>query len=266
MKHLINYDSELYALVFGSAIFFTALTGVVIYFILLYKNKQLKNLQEQEMLKANFNQELIKTHMEIQEQTMQTIGADLHDNIGQLLSLTSLTLNSIELDNTDKAQQKIGAAIELNLKSIKEMRLLGRLLHGEQLLKLGLEEAIRSEVTWIEKSGRFTVVYDIDGDRPDANNADKDLILFRITQEILNNIIKHSQAKEINIKLGYLDTGIRLQIIDNGTGFSIGDLPEAQKGMGLKNIQKRAEIVGGEVFIQSTPGEGTCVDIFIPYP
>jgi two-component system NarL family sensor kinase len=249
----------------GTLIFLLAPVFLVIY-ILINNRRKKRHIEEKAKMKVIFDSELIKTQMEIQEQTMQTIGADLHDNIGQLLSLTSLTLNSIELDNTDKAQQKIDAAIELNLKSIKEMRLLGRLLHGEQLLKLGLEEAIRSEITWIEKSGRFAVIYDIDGERPDANNADKDLILFRITQEILNNIIKHSQAKEINIKLGYRDTGIRLQIIDNGTGFSIGDLPEAQKGMGLKNIQKRAEIVGGEVFIQSTPGEGTCIDIFIPYP
>jgi two-component system NarL family sensor kinase len=259
-------DLDIYLILLAIVVLLTGLTGFIIYFLVLYRKKQVLHSIERETLALNFQKELIKTQMEIQEQTMQTIGADLHDNIGQLLSLTSLTLNSIELENTDKAQQKIDAAIELNLKSIKEMRLLGRLLHGEQLLKLGLEEAIRSEVTWIEKSGRFVVLYDIDGDRPDANNADKDLILFRITQEILNNIIKHSQAKEINIKLGYLDTGIRLQIIDNGTGFSIADLPEAQKGMGLKNIQKRAEIVGGEVFIRSTPGEGTCIDIFIPYP
>ncbi len=252
-------------IIITTLIFLLAPTFLVLY-IFIYNRRKKRHIEEKAQMKLIFDSELIKTQMEIQEQTMQTIGADLHDNIGQLLSLTSLTLNSIELDNTDKTLQKIDAAIELNLKSIKEMRLLGRLLHGEQLLKLGLEEAIRSEITWIEKSGRFTVVYDIDGDRPAADNADKDLILFRITQEILNNIIKHSQAKEISIKLGYLDTGIRLQIIDDGTGFSINEPPEAQKGMGLKNIQKRAEIVGGEVFIQSTPGEGTFIDIFIPYP
>jgi len=258
----INLESSIPII---TLIFLIAPAFVLLY-VLVQNRKKKKHIEEKTQMKVIFDAELIKTQMEIQEQTMQTIGADLHDNIGQLLSLTSLTLNSIELDCTDKARQKIDAAIELNLKSIKEMRLLGRLLHGEQLLKLGLEEAIRSEVTWIEKSGRFVVVYDIDGEKCGDSNADKDLILFRITQEILNNIIKHSQANEINIKLGYLDTGIRLQIIDNGTGFNIGDLPEAQKGMGLKNIQKRAEIVGGEVFIQSTPGEGTFIDIFIPYP
>ena len=105
-------------------------------------------------MKLTFDTELIKTQMEIREQTMQTIGADLHDNIGQLLSLTSLTLSSVGLDDKDKAREKIDAALDLTLKSIKEMRLLGKLRHGEQLIGLGLAEAIRQEINWIEKSGR----------------------------------------------------------------------------------------------------------------
>ena len=259
-------NDDIRGLIIITTLIFLLAPAFLLLYIFVYNRRKKRHIEEKAQLKVVFDAELIKTQMEIQEQTMQTIGVELHDNIGQLLSLTSLTLNSIELDNPDKTKQKLEAAIELNLKSIKEMRQLGKLLHGEQLVKLGLDEAIRSEVNWIEKSGRFVVLYTVEGKRPSATNPDKDLILFRITQEILNNIIKHSQAKEINIKLGYLDAGIRLQVIDNGTGFSIGDLTEAQNGMGLKNIQKRAEIVGGEVFIQSQPGEGTCVDIFIPYP
>jgi len=257
---------ELYVIFFSVTAFFLILAGCVIYFIVLYQKRQVQNRLEQEILHANFQQELVKTQMEIQEQTMQTIGVELHDNIGQLLSLTSLTLNSIELDNPDKAQQKIGAAIELNLKSIREMRQLGKLLHGEQLVKQGLEEAIRSEISWIEKSGRFMVTYEVDGEKPAAGNPDKDLILFRITQELFNNVIKHSQAANISVKLSYPADEARLAIIDDGAGFDVGSLPDTQKGMGLKNIQKRAEIVGGQVYIQSQRGEGTCIEICIPYP
>lgn len=257
---------EINLLVISLTLVFLLAPASLLLYVNQYNRRKKRHVLEKEQMKMIFDAELIKTQFEIQEQTLQTIGADLHDNIGQLLSLTSLTLNSIELDNPDKAQQKVDAAIELNLKSIKEMRQLGKLLHGEQLLKLGLEEAVRSEIGWIEKSGRFAIVFNICGDKPLVNNTDKDLILFRITQEILNNIIKHSGAGEITIKLDYAESGVRLQVIDNGEGFEIDELPEEQKGMGLKNIQKRAEIVGGTIFIQSKPGEGTCVDIFIPYP
>jgi two-component system NarL family sensor kinase len=259
-------QEEIYtAIVTTSIIFLTVALGLIL-LVIIYNHRKKKHIEEKELMKLTFEAELIKTQMEIREQTMQTIGADLHDNIGQLLSLTSLTLSSVGLDDKDKAREKIDAALDLTLKSIKEMRLLGKLLHGEQLIGLGLAEAIRHEINWIEKSGRYEVKYDITGEQTVDDNPDKDLILFRITQEILNNIIKHAQAKEINIKLGYSNTGTRLQIIDNGTGFNLHELPDAQKGMGLNNIQKRAEIVGGEVFIQSQPGEGTCIDIFIPYP
>jgi len=261
---MVNNDiTEL--IIITTLIFLIAPAFLVIY-IFIYNQRKKRHIEEKELMKLTFETELIKTQMEIREQTMQTIGADLHDNIGQLLSLTSLTLNSVQLEETEKAQQKIDAALDLTKRSIKEMRLLGKLLQGEQLIALGLPEAIRQEINWIEKSGQYEVVYIVEGDQPEQNNPDKDLILFRILQEVFNNIIKHSKAKEISIKLSYIETGVRLQIIDNGAGFNVSELPEEQKGMGLMNIQKRAEIVGGEIFIQSQPGEGTCIDIFIPYP
>jgi len=262
----LNLDLDIYLILLAIIILLSGLTGFIIYFLVLYRKKQVLHQIERERLAVEFQKEILNAQMEIQEQTMQTIGADLHDNIGQLLSLTSLTLNSIELDNTEKARQKIDAVIELNSKSIKEMRLLGKLLHGEQLIRLGLEEAIRHEVNWMERSGRYALEYNVYGEKPSESNADKDLILFRITQEVLNNIIKHSQAKNISVKLRYMTPGVRLLVVDDGAGFNLAEMPEEQKGMGLKNIQKRAEIVGGEVFIQSQPGEGTCIDIFIPYP
>src|ERR1700735_3414319 len=106
-----------------TAIFLIAPTFIVLY-IFVYNRRKKKHIEEKAQLEA----EIIKTQYEVREQTMQTIGADLHDNIGQLLSLTSLTLNSIELDRPEKAELKINASIDLVLRSIKEMRLLGKLL------------------------------------------------------------------------------------------------------------------------------------------
>ncbi|HEY9001160.1 MAG TPA: ATP-binding protein [Mucilaginibacter sp.] len=252
-------------IIITTLIFLIAPTFLVLY-IFIYNKRKKRHLEEKQLMQLTFESELIKTQMEIREQTMQTIGADLHDNIGQLLSLTSLTLNSVKLDDAEKAQQKIDAALDLTMRSIKEMRLLGKLLQGEQLIGLGLCEAIRHEINWIEKSGQYIVNYEIEGEQPAQNNPDKDLILFRILQEVFNNIIKHSKASEISIKLAYSQEGVRLQVIDNGAGFDVANLPDDQKGMGLLNIQKRAEIVGGRFFIQSQSGEGTCIEIFIPYP
>src|ERR1700741_941566 len=104
-------------------IFLLAAVFIVVY-IFIYNERKKKHIEEKAQMKLTFEAELAKTQYEVQEQTMQTIGADLHDNIGQLLSLTSLTLNSVEVENPKKAKQKVDTAIDLTLRSIKEMRLL----------------------------------------------------------------------------------------------------------------------------------------------
>ena len=257
-----NSKQEIFNTIELISIFFILLIAIIIITAILYHNRK----RSHKIDLSNFQNILLQSQLEVQEQTMQTIGADLHDNIGQLLSLTSLTLNSVQLDDAAKAQQKINAAIDLTGRSIKEMRLLGKLLQGEQLIGMGLEEAIKYEINWVEKSGKYEVNYTREEEMPAANNPDKDLIIFRILQEVLNNILKHALATMINIRLEYLEGKVHLQVADNGTGFNMDELPENQKGMGLQNIRKRAGIIGGEVAIKSSPGEGTCIDIFIPYP
>src|ERR1700744_3598266 len=135
----------------ASLIFILAPVSIVVY-IFIYNQRKKNHILEKQQMQLTFESEITKTQLEVQEQTMQTIGAELHDNIGQLLSLTSLTLSSVEMDNVSKAQEKIDAARDLTLQSIKEMRLLGKLLQGEQLICLGLVEAIRHEINWVEKS------------------------------------------------------------------------------------------------------------------
>lgn len=259
----IQLDTDIYLILLAIIILLTGLTGFIIYFLVLYRKKQVLHQIEREGLALKFQQEILNTQIEIQEQTMQTISTDLHDNIGQLLSLTSLTLNSIELKQDAKNQKKVDAAADLTLKSIKELRQLSKLLQGDQLMGLGLAEAIRHEVEWLERSGKFSVTYVHDEDIP--ANKDKGLFIFRMLQEAINNIIKHSSANRINIKLEYHDETVYLYINDNGIGFDTRKTTSAQWGMGLNNIHKRTRIIGGEVIIKSKPGEGTAITLIIPY-
>lgn len=259
-------NNDIKGLIIITTLIFLIAPIFIVAYIFIYNGRKRKHIEEKIQMKLTFEAEIVKTQLEVQEQTMQTIGADLHDNIGQLLSLTSLTLNSIELADIAKAKQKIDASIDLTLRSIKEMRLLGKLLQGDQLIVLGLAEAIRYEISWLERSGKFVISYLQDDELPAAGNPDKDLILFRIVQEVLNNIIKHAGATQIGIKLGYAEGILQLNINDNGVGFDVDNLPVEQRGMGLQNIQKRAAIIGGEAAIISNPGAGTNITISIQYP
>jgi len=240
------------------SIFFILLIAIIIITAVLYHNGK----KAHKLTVTSYENALIRSQYEVQEQTMQTIGADLHDNIGQLLSLTSLTLGSVEFDHTEKAKEKVGAAYDLTIRSIREMRLLGKLLQGDQLINSGLAQAIEHEVSWLERSGKYIIQFRQTGEPPMPSNPDKDLIIFRILQETLNNTIKHASATFIGIRLDYCDNNLQLAVEDNGVGF---DLSCPQTGMGLMNIRKRAVIIGGQLSIHAEPNKGTQINLFIPY-
>lgn len=229
----------------------------------IYTRKKKNHLEEKTQLKANFEQEMLTAQQEAREQTMQTIGADLHDNIGQLLSLTALTLKSVPYENESRTKEKVASSIELLSKAITEMRQLGKLLQGDQLLAAGLETAIEQEVNWLSKSANYKLRFSI-GDPAPVRNPDIDLFYFRILQEILNNIIKHAEATHIDIRLHYQHGMLELTVADDGIGFIPTD--QHSQGSGLANIKKRTLIVGGQADIESQPGKGTTITIQTPYP
>jgi signal transduction histidine kinase len=254
-----------FIVLFTILIFLLAPIAIIIY-IIVNNQKKRKFFEEKNQMKQAYETEIIKTKSEVREETLQTVGGDLHDNIGQLLSLTSLTLHSIDMEERERTQVKIDTAQAIIAQAIKEMRILGQLIQGDQLVNLGLVKAIQDLCHWIEKTGRFQIQFLIQGEIPNENNHSKDLFLFRISQEILNNIIRHSQAKEIKIKLAYENSLLNLEIMDDGIGFNVEEQLYDLPGMGLKNIDKRVEIMGGKLNIVSHLGKGVIINIFITYP
>lgn len=217
-------------------------------------------------MQQKFEAEMLQARVEVQDQTMQSIATELHDNVGQLLSLTTLTLNSVNLTDEVKAKKKIENSLELVNKSIKELRELAKLLHGEQLVENGLGHAIDQEISWLNKSGAYTIKVNNTLADSDFHSPDKDLIILRLLQEIINNIIKHAQATQINID-AHLKTGTLCLIVqENGVGFDPAEIKAKKSGMGLNSIYKRIEMINGKLILNSAPGAGTSISIEIPYP
>ncbi len=254
----------IYIISLGSLTFLIAPFFLIIY-VLSYNDKKRKIHIEQERLQMNFEKELLKVRMEVREQTMQTIGADLHDNIGQLLSLTSLTLASVKGSNQVTTERKIATAKELVSKSIDEVRQLGKLIQGDQLVRSGLPNAIMFELDRVEKSGMFETTL-VQKGFLNIKSHDKDLIAFRLFQEALSNIVKHSRGNAIHVQLLQKDQWLTLEIYDNGQGFDMLGTRNHSDGMGLLSMERRAAIVGGKVLLNSSPGNGTEISITIPYP
>ncbi len=244
----------------------TLTVGFIIIFVRVYQKKHNNNILEKETMQSTFEQEILKTEMEVKEQTLQTIAADLHDNIGQLLSLTHATLSSINLQDQPKSEQKIATALNFVNSSVKDLRQLAKLLQAENLLQQGLINAIEQEINWLEKTGQFNVQFNnlLTIDLPSMNN--KSLFIFRLIQETISNIIKHADASKVSLEIGEINKQLYCKIQDNGKGFDIAEMDHKKdRGLGLSNMKKRAALIGGKLEINSSPMMGTTIYIEVPY-
>ncbi len=246
-----------------TSIFSAFLVGCVIYFVVLYRNRQVKNKKEQEEREAIFQQELLKTQVEIQEQTFEQISKEIHDNITQVLSFVKLTMRSLGngLDEANKA--KLNDSRELLSQTIIDLRDMSKSMSFEHIATAGLAKAIEKEVERMNKSDVIKVSYATEG-KIYSLGEQRELVLFRILQESINNALKHSGAKHFNISLQYKEDLFNLTLEDDGSGFSPASV-ENKSGSGLRNIENRARMIGGKATIDSAPGKGCRVSVDL-YP
>lgn len=211
-------------------------------------------------MKIQFQQELLQTQIEIQQQTLKTISQEIHDNVGQVLSLAKLNLGTLKDTESAFNETKINNTRQLVSKAINDLRDLSRSLYGNKIAELGLADAIDNEMQILQNSGLFKTSFKIIGEAFKLE-PQKEMVIYRMLQESMNNAIKHSKAQHIDVVLKY-DTGrFNLSITDDGVGFDTDDLQQSQPGMGLKSMKNRAALVGGKVSVMSSPGKGTTVSV-----
>jgi len=258
--------TQITILVIISTIIFLLMPVVLVFYIKISIKYRKNHVIEKETMKQKFDAELLQTRIEVQDQTMQSIATELHDNVGQLLSLTTLTLNSVDLDHVEKARKKIENSLGFVNDSIKELRELAKILHGEQIVANGIGHAIEQEINWLNKSGVYELNVNNQLINLETSAPDKDLIILRLLQEIINNIIKHAKATSINIDSSYKNGILFLNVVENGIGFEVEKIKKARTGMGLNSIYKRVEMINGQLKLNSSPNQGTTILIEIPYP
>ena len=230
----------------------------VLSFFLVYRKNQ--NIKESEI--ENLNNALLQTQIEIQEQTLKTVAQEIHDNIGQILSLAKLNLNTFPVITDAAIQARVDDTKQLIGKAIVDLRDLSRSLNGDKINELGLEQAISSELKILQNTGKFSTGLLITGS-PYKLDSKKEMVLFRMVQEAMNNAIKHSKAKTIDVQLMYGTEIFQLSITDNGIGFNPANLLAQQPGIGLKSMQNRAELIGGIFSVLSSSATGTSIIIEI---
>ncbi len=195
-----------------------------------------------------------------QENEKYYIGRELHDNVAQLLVGAFLSLSTIKglsPNDNSKLEQTVADLYHL----IDEIRALSHHLAPATFANRDFSVQIEELLKSINKEKRFTIIKDVDDISKAILSSDLQLNLYRILQEQLQNIIKHSNASTIKLSVRLLENNISMNILDNGKGF---DINAVKLGIGLENIKNRAEMFLGSCSIESSPGNGC--ELFIKIP
>ena len=241
--------------------FLVFIAGIIV-FIREYRIKKKAHVKEINTKNETHKRELLETQVEIQTQTMQHIGQEIHDNIWQKLTLASLYTQQLAFEN--KAPQ-INESIEnistIINESLSELRQLSKSLTDNAIETHTLSTLIANECDKINALQRCDVKF-TNTENIKIESYQIKSILFRITQEFLQNSIKHANCKHINVSLSKHSHNITLQLKDDGKGFNTDTIKPT--GIGLKNMQKRTALIGGQFNLYSKPNQGTTLTIDIP--
>lgn len=198
----------------------------------------------------------------LQEDERRAISRDLHDDIGQAITAMKLSAYAaMEENDPQRRRDDLQQITSLADTTIAKLRNLSMLLRPPQLDALGLEAALRWQAGMLFRSSAVELVSEIEAlpQRP-ANKIEQ--ACFRIAQESLTNALRHANASQVKLLLDDDEEGqLRLQIIDDGEGFD----PSGPRGLGLIVMRERAQAAGGNLQIRSAPGDGTHVELRLPY-
>jgi signal transduction histidine kinase len=249
-------SQEIAIIVVGCAFLLLVAVGIIVLF-LIYQKRQLRFLLEKKELSNQFQRELLKTRLEAQEETLNHVGSELHDNIGQLLGSAKLMVGVAERSGASAEQFHV--LDETISKAIQELRALSKSLNTEWLEKFNWLENLHTEASRLMASKEVTVLLL----HPSLINLslDRQIILFRIVQEGLQNAIKHGRASNITVQADQTDTTLAISIADNGKGFNVND--SSIEGVGITSIRHRVKLLGGNVSWQSGAA-GTHLFINLP--
>lgn len=230
----------------------TLLVLVAVLFVLLIgsSNRRHRHRAELAELLLHRDQELRRVEREATGHTLTDIGRELHDSVGQLLTVAQVGLLD-HLDNGVQQHPRIHAALDALDEGLEEVRRLGRTLNQDNWQTRDLLEAVELEATRLERLGKARVPLTI-LNRPLDPSSDVKTILFRAFQEVIANALRHSRARTISITVEDQE-GFSFLIQDDGCGF---DTNAVGNGSGLNNIRHRCSLVNYTAHLQTSPGQG----------
>ncbi len=256
-------DKYLFAVYLAGTIVFTVFAVMMTVFLVIHKQRQNRSRLERQQLEFAYNSALLKTKIEMQEQALQFVSQEIHDNIGQVLSFSCLQLSNLKNQMQDQnAKSMLGENLDIIRQAVKELRLLSHSLNTSLIEKRDLEDAIEAELNRIRAFSPIKCDLEVDGNAMDLNPETR-LLIFRIIQEALQNVIKHAEATAVNIHINYQPHGLQLSIRDNGKGMDTRRSGQSYS-LGMDNMHQRATLLQGRLDVLSDGKSGTEILLKVP--
>ena len=237
-----------FAVVSGTGLVVLLLVFIV-YFILLYRKKQEVFELEREQLK----QAHLQAQIEIKEETLANISRELHDNFGQVASLIKMNLVLLTNHVKEEGEENLEQSKDLIKQHVQDIRSLSVSLKAENLKRFGLLGMLKKELERYEKAGQLKIELKAP-ENLEIESEVEETFVYRMLQEILNNVIKHARATEVSIDIVADPSTKRFIIKDNGKGF---DINTVNLGSGILNIEERCKFINASFKLNSSPGKGT---------
>ena len=236
----------LFLIIVTLAMFIMALSIIV--FAVLYQQKMRRKKQEMIQLELNYKNEMVQATLDAKELEQRRIAIELHDDIGSSLTALKLSFASLPIDEEERRLLNEGIQNTINKVRSLSNRLLPTILE-----ELGLIPAVKSLINTLSHqipSVQFSVIA-VNDPKHESQTREVNLGVYRILQELINNILKYADATVIEVILEQNEEGIRMSVIDNGKGFipTKEDKLKSQS-LGLKNIESRSQQIGAEITYQ----------------
>jgi two-component system NarL family sensor kinase len=253
-------EYEIGLLIAAGTVGMLLLAIAIVLFMVMYQKRMISEQLKRNQLEADLQQKMMQAELESQENERRRLAADLHDSIGGMLSAIRVGISTISKQVTDPNIEQTKQMLDDTISSVRRI---SRDLMPSTLERFGLTQAIQEMCERFSSTTKLPIHFHEQGI---LNGLDKtkELMLFRITQELINNTIKHAQASQLDISVEAAD---KLKIVaeDDGVGFNIDEqLNSGKKGLGLFSIQNRASLLGATLEYEKDRKKGTRVTLTLP--
>ena len=243
---------------FVAILLFLSIFAIV--FVVVFQRRKNKFIMERLEAEKKFEKELTDSRLEIQEQTLKNIAWELHDNIGQLLSVANIQLNMMQTNASTEMQDKIKETKEIVAATVQEVRALSKTLNSDVILNNGLIKSIKTELERFNRLNFLKAELKVEGQEKVIRSEDE-IIIFRILQEFFSNVIKHAKADKLSVLLTYRENELEISVNDDGVGF---DSSKKSGNSGLQNMSGRAKLLGAAYRLSTLPQQGTNLSLIYP--